>query len=224
MFFNLIPNIVYDKKPLSYPFSNVEYVLAKNFFKKIAMDDTSFSYSVYFNKYIINDGERPDSLSQKFYGDTGYDWVILITNNIINPIFDYPIEENKLYDMVTSKYGSGNEESPHHYMTYQVLNGLGEEIQKAGLIVDESFYNGFFKFPNRTDASSGAVNYYNFFGPEISFPVSNYQYEQMLNDKKREIYILNPSYLNDFVSQFTSLAEYSLSNSYINNNTKTSGI
>jgi len=219
MYFNLVPNIEYDKKPISFPFSNTQYVLAKNFFNRVVMENTSFFSSVYFNKYTILDGERLDSLSQKFYGDPNYDWVIAITNNIINPYFDLPIEEYKLYDAVNLKYG--NTDSIHHYETIEIYNSLGELIQKSGIVVDKNFYDTTHTFANRYAEGTGTMT---FNGNQISVSVTNYQYEQRLNDQKRNIYILSGKYIGNFVSQATALLEYSPSNSYINNTTKISGI
>lgn len=221
MFFNKIPNIEYDKKPLSFPISDTQYVLAKNFFKKFKISDTVFSSVVYFNKYTILDGERPDLLSYKFYGDSKYDWVILITNNIINPSFDYPVEEYRLYDLVAMEYD--DPEGIHHYETLQVKNSLGEEILKSGLVVDANYHNTTHTFPNRYNNQNGAINYITKQGSEITVPVTNYEHEKKLNDDKREIYILRNEFLSKFVANFESLSEYSPSSTYINRNTKKSG-
>ena len=91
MFFSKIPNIEYDIKPIKFPISNKEYVLAKNFFRRFKISDSAFENAVYFNKYTISDGERPDLIAKKFYGTPELDWVILLTNSIINSHFDLPI-------------------------------------------------------------------------------------------------------------------------------------
>jgi hypothetical protein len=219
MYFNIVPNIEYDKKPVSFPFSNTQYVLAKNFFNKVIMPNTSYAHSAYSTTYTILDGERLDTISQKFYGVPDYDWVIAIVNNVINPYFDLPIEDNMLYSYVSSKYDSP--EGIHHYETISIYNSLGEPIFPAGMKVDKNFYNTTHTFADRYAEGTGTRT---FNGNQISFPVTNYQYEQVINDSKRNIYILNTQYLGNFVSQATALLEYSPSNSYINNTTKISGI
>ena len=84
MYFNNIPNIEYDQKPIRYPFSESDYVVAKNFFRRFKINDDIFSNVVYFNKYTIKDRERLDAISRKFYGSVDYDWVLILTNNKIN--------------------------------------------------------------------------------------------------------------------------------------------
>ena len=82
MYFSLLPNIEYDEKPISYPFSESDFVVAKNFFRRYKINDDIFSYAVFFSKYAIKDGETPDSLALKAYGDVFYDWVILLLSLI----------------------------------------------------------------------------------------------------------------------------------------------
>ena len=69
MYFSLIPDIEYDEKPISYPFSESDFVVAKNFFRRYKINDEVFSYAVIFNKYSITDDDRPDTLAQKAYGN-----------------------------------------------------------------------------------------------------------------------------------------------------------
>ena len=53
MYFSLLPNIEYDEKPISYPFSESDFVVAKNFFRRYKINDDIFSYAVFFQKYAI---------------------------------------------------------------------------------------------------------------------------------------------------------------------------
>ena len=68
---------------------------------------------MYFNKYTMTDDDRFDLISNQFYGTTDYDWIIMITNNIINPFFDAPIKNSQLYDFVEQKYNEVD--GIHHY-------------------------------------------------------------------------------------------------------------
>ena len=65
MFFSIVPNISYDQKPISYPFSESDFVVAKNFFRRYRMNDEIFSQAVYFQQYTIRDGERPDTIAER---------------------------------------------------------------------------------------------------------------------------------------------------------------
>ena len=53
MYFSIVPNIVYDEKPIKYPFSDAERVVAKNFFRRYKLNDDIFSYAVFFNKLSL---------------------------------------------------------------------------------------------------------------------------------------------------------------------------
>lgn len=217
MLFSKIPNIEYDKKPRRFPFSETEYVLAKNFFRKYDINETNLKSSLYFNKYTITDTDRPDLISNQFYGTPSYDWLILMTNNIINPLFDLPIKDNDLYAFVEDKYDSPDQ--IHHYETLDVKNSLGEILLKEGLFVDFVFTTKTHKFYNRSDKT-----YFTKIGSEISFPVSYYEYEKNLNDARREIYILRPEVIEKFVAQFENAIEYKESAAYIDRTNKKSGV
>lgn len=214
-YFNRLPNIEYDQKPLTFPFSERQYILAKNFFRRYKLSESSYNFQNFFSEYNMTDNDRIDYLSYKFYNTSEYDWIILITNNIINSYFDLPISEVDLYEIVIKSYG--NPEGIHHYETYEVKNSLGTPVLKSGLCVEESFYNGVFKYFDNGQVVS--VN-----GNTISKPITNYEYEVKLNDEKRKIYILRPQYVQTFIDQFTSGMEYSRSSSYINRTTKKAGI
>jgi hypothetical protein len=217
MFFSKLPNIEYDLKPIKFPISTKEYVLVNNFFRRFKLTDTAFKSAVYFNKYTILDGERPDIISEKFYGTTKYDWIVILTNNIINPLFEFPIAERSLYDFVAKNYS--NPDGLHHYETIEVTNSLGEIVLKSGYVVDSEYVSLVHKFYDR---GSGTVFTKN--GSQIVVSISNYEYEKKLNDDRREIYILRPQFIDRFVSEFENKIEYDQSSAYINRNTKKTGI
>lgn len=104
MYFSLLPNIQYDTKPISYPFSEADYVTAKNFFRRWKVNDKIFDSAVYYQKYSIKDGDRPDTIANDLYGNPFYDWAIILTNNIINPLFNWPMSEYELRKYIEQKY------------------------------------------------------------------------------------------------------------------------
>mgnify|MGYP001348301109 FL=1 len=112
MFFSIVPNILYDEKPIKYPFSKQDAVVAKNFFRRYKLNDDVFSYATFFNKYSIVDGERPDILAKKLYNDPFYDWVILLTNNMVNAQYDWPMNNYELYKTLENEYDDPYNEVP----------------------------------------------------------------------------------------------------------------
>jgi hypothetical protein len=222
-FFNRLPDVEYDLKPLVFPFSEQQYTLAKNFFRRYKLSEGSFNYTTLFTEYVMTDNDRPDTISNKFYKTPEYDWVVLITNNIINTYFDLPVKESYLYDMVNEAYKNtpGSQQYPadriHHYETYEIKNSSGKVVLQKNIKVEKSFYDSPFKYYD-----NGSI--VTIPGNQVSTPVTNYEYEKNLNDEKRKIYVLKPEFVQEFISQYETGMVYSRSNSYIDRKTKRSGI
>jgi hypothetical protein len=209
MYFSLLPNIQYDEKPISYPFSESDLVVAKNFFRRYKLNDDIFSYTVFFKKYAILDGERPDTLAQKAYGDPFYDWVILLTNNMVNAHYDWPMSNAEIAKVLESEYDDAYNEIDH----YETVK-IGQ--YPAGLRVDEDFYNGQHKIND-----NGVVSIKN--GSEICGPVSVAEVFYRENEKKREIYLLKPAYFQSFVDDFRKKNLYKKDANYISQRLKKTG-
>jgi hypothetical protein len=216
MYFSFIPNIEYDKKPIQYPFSESDFVVAKNFFRRYQVNPDVFSYSVYFKKYSVEEGERLDTIAEKAYGNPFFDWIIVLTNNIINPAFAFPLSQENLRKVLEKTYDDPYSEIKH-YKTYEVKNNAGTIVLKEGLIVDEKFYNSQFKYWN----SSGVIETS---GSEVSRPVTVFEYEEEENEKKREIFLLKPRYLDAFLTDFRKTNLYGRSSDFINNKLKKTGV
>lgn len=210
MYFSLVPNIEYPIKPIGYPFTESDITVAKNFFRRFQLNPNIFESAVFFNLYSIQETERPEHVAQKFYGDPMYDWVVLLSNNIINAQFDWPLTNNELVKLVESEY-SDPYGTIHHYETYEY--GQYQE----GLHVDESFYNGQHKFL----LSNGAYVIKN--GNQISKPITVMEHFTTENEKKREIFILKYEYFQSFVDDFRKKNLYQKSGNYINQRLKKTG-
>lgn len=217
MYFSLIPDVQYDKKPTKFPFSSTEYIIAKNFFRRFKVNEDMFSYSVFFNKYAVQDGDRLDLLAERYYGSPFYDWVIVLVNNLINPITDWPMDEYSLRKHVEKKYS--NPDAIHHYETIEIQDGNGKVVLKSGLTVDQTFYNSTFKY---FDSSLNTVT--SIPGSSASYSVNNYEYESKLNEKNRELYILKDRYFDAFVDEFRKLNLYLTSSDYISKQLKKTAV
>jgi hypothetical protein len=226
MYFSLVPNIEYDEKPISYPFSESDYVVAKNFFRRYQVNQDVFSYAVFFNKYSIQDGERPYTIAKRAYGDPFYDWVVLITNNIINPLHDWPLTNYELQKTVESEYDDPYG-TIHHYETvevpagYTITTDFGETepviALQGGLVVDQTFYNSTFKYWNGSTYTTKSGNV-------VSKPVTVMDYYTTENEKKREIYLLKARYFQSFVDEFRNKNFYKSSGDYISQQLKRVGV
>ena len=210
MYFSIIPNLAYDEKPIKYPFSKSDYVTAKNFFRRYKVNENVFSSAVYFNKYAIRDGERPDSLAKRFYGNQFYDWVILITNNMVNAQYDWPMQNYELYRVLEQEFDDPYSEINH----YEIKEAIGQYA--AGLHVDKTFYDGTHKLN-----IDGVVTLKN--GNEIASPITVAEHYHVENEKKREIFLLKQNYVRSFVDDFRKQNIYKKDANYISQRLKKTG-
>ena len=77
-------------------------------------DDVKNNVAVY-TKITIRSGETPESVAYKAYKDSGLHWVVLMMNDMINPIYDWVMDPAPLQSFITEKYGAGNENATHHW-------------------------------------------------------------------------------------------------------------
>ena len=201
MYFSLTPDIVYDQKPVSYPFSVSDKIIAKNFFRRYQLNDDIFSVAVYFSKYAIIDTETPAMVADKAYGSPFYDWVILLVNNMVNAQYDWPLNNYEIYKVLENEYDDPYG-TIHHYETYEIAQ------YPSGLHVDETFYNGIHKL--NIDGTYQIKN-----GNEICRPVTIAEWFSVENEKKREIYLLKPEYFRSFVDDYRKKSIYKKSNNFI---------
>ena len=209
MYFSIVPSVVYDEKPIKYPFSDADRVIAKNFFRRYKLNDDIFSYAVFFNKYAIEDGERPDILADKLYGSPKYDWVILLTNNLVNAQYDWPLSNYDLTKTLEKEYDDPYNEI-HHYETIKIAQ------YPAGLRVDKAFYDRQHKL--NIDGNIVLKN-----GSEICGAVSVAEHFSNENEKRREIYILKEEYFQSFINDFKRDNNYKKSKQYIDTKLKFTG-
>ena len=211
-YFREIPDIEYQS-PFNSRISDSSYVLAKNIFKKMKIRDDLQDVFTIFNKYVIREGQRPDTLAEALYGKSDLDWVILISAGIINVRDEWPMSNHELYEYVVNKYTTNRLESTeleiqqaisavHHYETTEVKDDQGRLILPKGKIVDSDF--------SISNPSNKKLN----LNPVTT--VTNYEHEINLNEAKREIFLLKPSYLQQFLLDFRQQMIYTKSSEFVN--------
>lgn len=216
MYFSLSPNIQYDTKPVKFPFSQSDYVIANNFFRRFKIDEDKFSYSVFFKKYAIKEGDRWDTIADLAYGSPLYDWVLILTNNVINPQFEFPVAEYELRDLVE------NPDDVAYYETTELKNQDGDVVLEAGLKVDAAFRSRNYVFVN--SRANNTLVYSQTLGSNVSRAVTNFEVATRENESRREIYILKSRYLLEFVNNFKSSSFYAKSTNYVGKQLKKAGV
>ena len=195
-YFNQIPDFDYVSRLPDAKIS--DYITVKNLFKRGKLREDIFQDVSIFTKYQIKGDDRPDNVAYDFYGDSSLDWLVLTCNNIINVYSEWPMTQFNFENYLLEKYLTyDNISAVHHYETTQVTNTLGAVIVPAGLEVDANFSVSFF------DDQVG--------GMTTKYPVStitNYQYEEKLQIERRNIFLLEPRYLNVVKDDLEEMMEY----------------
>ena len=184
-----------------------DYKLVKNIFKRAVMRDDIFDSVTAFTKYSVQDDERPDQVAYNFYQDSGLDWVILSTNNIIHVRDEWPMGNQDFLTYLNEKYTSQELSNIHHYETKIIRDSLGKLIQPEGLNVPENHSitfldNGSLRTISRLKS------------------VSFLEHETNLNDAKRNIDVLKIEFLNLFLENFREIMEYKPSRQFVRDNLK----
>ena len=222
-FFRELPNVTYQT-PLSNRISSNEYILAKNLFRSAKTLDWLRNNVTVFNKFIIDDNDRPDIVAEKLYGDPELDYVVIIMAEITNIKEQWPLTNQQLYEYSEDKYGLNNLNALHHYETYKVVDDKGREILPAGLTVDSQFkidgpdtkLNGGIWKIIRPNGSETTVDKVEIDVSDMAIGISNYIYEVELNEKKRKIKVLKEGYLQMFLNDFRRIMRYDRNTQYIN--------
>ena len=109
MYFSKFPLTVYDIK------GNNNYTLLPDILRRVKIRAGIASSRFVFDKYNVKEGEKPEDVAFKYYGDAEYHWVIMMVNNITDRYYGWPMTQPDFADYLTDKYGSGSEDSVHHY-------------------------------------------------------------------------------------------------------------
>lgn len=197
-YFRQVPDFEYvsrtaDTKNIS------EYRTVKNLFKRGKLRDDIFGNLAFFTKYQIVGDDRPDNVAFEVYGDETLDWLILLSNNILNVQNEWPLTQNSFQNFLSNKYGSdANIFGVHHHETIQVIDSSGVTIVPAGLTVDSDY---------RVEFYDSAIEQY-VTRTNITVPITNYNYENKIEDAKRNIFVLKGTYLNLVLNDLEEFMPY----------------
>lgn len=209
-YFRQVPNFGYinrakDGKNLS------DYTIVKNLFKRAKLRDDIFQNLAFFEKYQIIGDNRPDNVAYEVYGDETLDWIVLLSNNILDVKTEWPMTQRTFDKYVLDKYDDYNTlyNGIKYWKTTEIRDSNGTIIIPGGLIVDEKFSLQYYDNGEYQEARNFAV------------PVTNYDYEIELEEKKRNIYILKPIYLSVVFDDIAEIMPYKKgSQQYVSENLK----
>ena len=197
-YFRNIPEFAYVNR--DDPKSTNEYNLVKNFFKRAKLRDDIFENVAFFEKFIIKGDDRPDNVAFQVYGDPTLDWVVLMSNNIVNVQSEWPLSNENFYEYLIDKYENETKlySGIHHYEANEVKTSNGRIIIESGTRVGVGQSVSFFDKGKNDQVTI----------TDIALPVTNFTYEQNLNNKKREIFLLKKIYLNIVFDDLEQIMSY----------------
>ena len=178
MYFNSMPKIYYDSAGTGQP------KIVTNLMRRVGLRTKVKTNTMLFDTYKLREGETPEIIAHKLYGDPELHWIIMLVNNVIDRYHDWPMSTNQFNSYLNQKYvdadGNPNTGGVHHYEIDQTSGDTKVTIEVTDLTT----------YPNAST-------------------VTNYEYEQRRKDEIREIRLLDPQYKDIFIDEYKNLMKES---------------
>ena len=175
----------FNRLPKGFYYLNNKHTLVTDLMIRVKLRDKIANEITLYTKHTVSSGERPEHLADRIYGDSSLHWVILLVNNITDPFYGWALSEKEFLDYVNDKYTTPS--GVHHY----------EKTQSSGKQSGDG-PGDYSHLIECKSSDSGAT------------AVTNLEYEQRDQDKKRQVKILHPQYLGTFIKEFDELVDESI--------------
>lgn len=178
-YFRNIPNVLYDINGTE----PNQFTAVTNIMKRVRFKPSVIENITDYYPYYVKEGERPDIVSFQKYGTVAYAYLILLLNDIVDPLFDWPLPARQFENYIIEQYGSIPTAQTTNKYYYQIVRpevartGTSERVPEYKIIVDQSTYN-------TLDASVRSAQ-------------NVYDWEVEQNDNKRNINVINPDFIQD---------------------------
>ena len=154
--------------------------LVTDLMTRVKVREKILNEAMLYDTYDVPNGEKPEDTAFKHFGSAQYHWVILLTNDITDRYYGWPLTDQDFETYITQKYD--NPDAIHHY----------EITQSSGPQTGNGPADYSYKIEvNSTEPGAQSV--------------SNREYEQRLQDEKRQIKLLDPNFLITFLDEFEKL-------------------
>ena len=171
MYFDSFPVIPYDSK------GDLNFKDVTNLLRRVGMRTKLKTNTLLYDTYDVKEGETPEMIAHKLYGDVKLHWIILLVNDITDRYHQWPMTGGQFLDYLNDKYT--NPDGIHHYESTQTSGDTKVKIEVFNEVDD--------------DAYTGLT------------PITNREYEESEQDKRRQIRLVDPSFIEQFVDEFKSL-------------------
>ena len=176
MYFDSFPKIFYDSVGQGNP------KVVTNLLRRVAIRAKVKTNTMLYDTYDVKSGETPEIIADKLYKDPELHWIVMLVNNITDRYHQWPMKEQQFNTYLNEKYD--NPDGVHHY---EISQESGNTSTKIEVYANEALYTGDTDFYN-----SATI-------------VTNREYEEREQDKKRQIRLLDPRYVDEFVDEFEEL-------------------
>jgi hypothetical protein len=173
-YFSKFPMMVYDVK------NNGNFKLLPDILRRVKQRNAIKSGQFLFDTYDVKNGEQPEDIAYKWFGDAQLHWVILITNDVTDRYYQWPMNDAQFEEFIADKYS--NPDGIHHY---EVTKDSGRTTGQG-----PNDYSHLVEVNSDTDNATS---------------ISNREYEERVQDKNRSIRLLNQRFLSDFLEEFDKL-------------------
>jgi hypothetical protein len=173
-YFERFPNMIYDIK------NNGNFKLLPDILRRVKQRNAIKSGQFIFDTYDVKNGEKPEDIAYKWFGDAQLHWVILMTNDVTDRYYQWPMNDAQFEEFIADKYS--NPDGIHHY---EVTKDSGRTTGQG-----PNDYSYLVEVNSDTD---NAIS------------ISNREYEERIQDKNRSIRLLNQRFLSDFIEEFDKL-------------------
>ena len=166
--------MLYDVK------NNGNFKLLPDILRRVKQRNAIKSGQFIFDTYDVKNGEKPEDIAYKWFGDAQLHWVILMTNDVTDRYYQWPMNDAQFEEFIADKYS--NPDGIHHY---EVTKDSGRTTGQG-----PNDYSYLVEVNSDTD---NAIS------------ISNREYEERIQDKNRSIRLLNQRFLSDFLEEFDKL-------------------
>ena len=196
-YFKKLPDFEYVSR---LPDSKIsDYINVKNIFKKNELRPDILNDATVFTDYKIKGDDRPDNVAFELYEDSSLDWLVLLCNNIINIQTEWPLLQNDLDRFLLDKYGTYEKlNEVRHYETKEIKDSNGVVMVPQGLQVASDYSITYWDDTIRGYAVE----------TDVPNPITNYQYEMDIENRKRNIKVLKGIYLGIVRDDMKELMTY----------------
>jgi hypothetical protein len=207
-YFNFFPKTFYTLNN-----NNSSLDVVTNIISRFAFENNLKENSLVYYSYVVQDSDTPEIISHKFYGKAERHWVILMFNNIVDPQFDWPLNNRSFAEYVNQKYNdrienteflsgfdwAASQSNVHsYYKVIKRISALDDTIFQTDIQIDEDQYNELAPFFTDYLLQNGTT-----VREEVTKKTKTFlQYEDEINEKKRNIKLLKPEFIPEVEKEF----------------------